>query len=157
MVLTPIIIGLAGCTEGGSPTEGDDSEQDTPTESDDSEQDTPTAPEYEWQKNSPRCSTGDYVFELRGVEIDPPNVIVSIRNTGIESYQLSSISVKVNDDRDTSATRYTDIEIDGGDSESFELDPGPNYIFEDDEVTGVGLSVTALEGEVNDELCWTAD
>jgi hypothetical protein len=142
----PTIVGLAGCTENNSSTENAE-----PDSSD-------SAPEYKWQENSPRCSDGDYIFELGGVKIEQSSrtITVSIRNTGVESYQMSSVSIVINDNLDRSPTRFTDAVIEGGGTQSFTLDPD-GLLSDDDEVTNVGISVTALEGDVNDELCWTPD
>ena len=145
---TSTIVGLAGCAGNNSSTEN--AEPDS--------SDSASAPEYKWQENSPRCSDGDYIFELRGVKIEQSSrtITVSVRNTGVESYQMSSISIVLNDNLDRSPTLFTDAVIEGGGTQSFTLDPD-GLLSDDDEVTSVGLSVTALEGDVNDELCWTPD
>jgi len=143
---TSTVVGLAGCAGNNSSTESGESDSSDST----------STPEYKWQENSPRCSDGDYIFELRGVKIEQSSrtITVSIRNTGVESYQMSSVSIVLNDDLDRSPTLFTDAVIEGGGTQSFTLDPD-GLLSDDDEVTSVGLSVTALEGDVNDDLCWT--
>jgi hypothetical protein len=155
-----LVAGIAGCT-GDNTTDSPEDDNDTqePTEKTSSQPEQtesgPPEPETGWQEYLPHCSTGEFTFRVRGVEGNT----VSIKNMGVESLELSSVSVVygevMSDDdvRENSETIHTDVVIEGGNSESFEFDGSyPS----DDPITRIGLSTTGLEGrdESEDQLCW---
>lgn len=154
----PVIAGLAGCT-GNEPTgeNGDETESPTPTsstetESSDTETESSTpSPDTEWQRNMPACSSGDYTFKVRGVNINEGSrsVTVSIENTGVEAYELYQVGIEF---RNTSGSEwiqeFTDVVLEGGESASFELDTGFGTV---EAVLDVSVSVS---GESGFETCW---
>lgn len=141
------IVGLTGCV--GNGTNDENPESSTVDESNtESEPSTPT-PDTEWQRNMPACSSGDYTFKVRGVNIDGRSVTVSIENTGVEAYELYQVGVEY---RDSSGSEwiqeFTDAVLEGGESASFELDTGIGQV---EAVLDVSVNVS---GESGFETCW---
>lgn len=138
IVSVSVVAGIAGCTGDN----GTDSSNSGPPE-----------PETGWQEYLPHCSSGDFTFRVRGVNEDT----VSIENMGVESLKLSSVSVVYGDGnsepdvREDGRTIYTDIALQGGESQSFSFDGVYGK-----EIVRIGVSTDALEGRdySEDEPCW---
>lgn len=144
------IVGLTGCV--GNGTNDESRESGTENENDgsgtESEPSTPT-PDTEWQRNMPACSSGDYTFKVRGVNIDGRSVTVSIENTGVEAYELYRVGIEYRYSSGSEwVQEFTDAVLEGGESASFELDTGIGQV---ESVLDVNVDVS---GESGFEPCW---
>lgn len=133
--LSSISLGaIAGCTSSeessDEPTTSEESnqEEDTSSESNQESTDTSTStPEAQWKQNLPRCSSGDYIFRVRGISDMSSTAVASIENVAIDRYDLFRITVTAKEDTlytDESKTFevYPELRLEGGESETIALE-----------------------------------
>lgn len=98
---------------------------------------TPTSTASGWEQNVPDCSTGDYIFRVRGVSDGGSSAspaVVSVENIGVEAHVLSSVTVV---GRYSTIQLFPDVELDGGESESVELSSAGESISSPDGISDI--------------------
>lgn len=104
----------------------------------------PASTPYRWRENVPSCSSGDYIFRVRGVTnggAPATPAVVSIENIDVESHSLSTITVI---GEYSNIQTYPDVLLEGGESESVELQASGQSISSPEEI----IDIRAYSGGV---------